>query len=217
MGKIENASDCLPLSIALLAEDCSWILGIEERVKASRDGAAQLACLPQVMRIAYEGRKFIEKANNCCFLIGRNADPYVERSRNSIKMLDTKTGYPELNEFFAKIAQNSREHFIERVRKRWRWLANDLGLFFMDSHVVASTQSMVHCLGLDSSIIRDPAGNQKICELSCALGKIVEHISVLVRAEIPTSFSDGRVFDSLIKGKDMVEESYLRERFGGSY
>jgi hypothetical protein len=141
-----------------LAEDAHWAMDVIMSGSKVPEFSPYTALLlgHHFARIAYEGAAAIRSANPCvgipalADLLNDTFAHITASARHLTKMLDNKKKpYANiLSEFAAELDEHHQALTGNAVRLA-RWLATDLGLYFVDGALVGATVPIAYRLGLD--------------------------------------------------------------------
>lgn len=196
----------------LIADDCAWIAEAVSALRERGNGHVAFVLLPQIMRIVYEGYRYLRQAAPAFpeLLSGPNY-AVMQQARLSTKLLEVRDGYNALADFFEESATEHHKRFIGMVLRPLRRWARDLGLYYTDGHLVATTQTMVFWSGLGPEAINDDSAIRNLRRVAEDAGGVVAWLMGFCGQVPPPDLP--RLPDALLEMRDVVNSEYLSERF----
>ena len=197
----------------MIADDCTWIAEAVSALRGHDNGHVAFVLLPQMMRIVYEGYRYLRQTAPAFpeLLSGPNYE-VMQQARLSTKLLEVRDGYTKLADFFEESSIEHHKRFMGRVLRPLRRWARDLGLYYADGHLVATTQTMVFWSGLGPEAVNDDSAIWNLRRLAEHAGEIVSWLLGFCGQVPPPDLPP--LTDDLLRMSDAVNSAYLGERFG---
>jgi len=169
----------------MIAEDCWWgvDVGLSSPATPGLDRSTiGFTLLPHWSRIVYESHRYLSMHDpNSAQTLTLQYGPQIEAARHSVKLFDdTHRGFEGLVSWFDHdLAEAHKAAFIDQVRPRWaRRFAKDLGLIFLDGHLVTTTHLATFQSGADLALVGDPAAmSQALDRAAFEIGQVLRAIT----------------------------------------
>ena len=205
----------------LVAEDARWIADIafSSATAGGRNPYPGLLIGHHFARITYEGQKFLRSLSDPSMspladLMRDDHQSATANIRHASKLLDDSgRTYDDILAEVERAAVIADSAFIQSIPGLARWLAKDLGLYFIDGLVVGNTIGIATRLKMNLTDTASKAG-QAMEDVAREWGR---NAAVLMAAARQTPLDTGSLDLSScrITSRDVRAGAYLESRFAG--